>query len=39
VVSHGITKEAAVPAKEIDRAVDRKRLFAADPIAHTYEEA
>jgi phage-related protein len=39
VVSHGITKEKTIPAKEIDRAVDRKRLFAIDPTAHTYEEA
>ena len=39
IVSHGIIKERLVPAKEIDRAVGRKRRFAADPVTHTYEEA
>ncbi len=34
VVSHGIVKEKEVPAKEIDLAVKRKRLFEADPKAH-----
>ena len=38
VVSHGVIKERAVPAIEIDRATDRKRRFAADPVAHTHEE-
>src|ERR1039457_6644611 len=36
VLSHGITKEGAVPGVEIDRAVDRKKKFEADPKAHTY---
>jgi len=39
VVSHGIAKERAVPPKEIDRAVERKRRFEANPAKHTYEEA
>ena len=34
VVSHGVVKEKEVPAKEIDLAVTRKRLFEADPRAH-----
>jgi len=38
VVSHGLVKERAVPAKEIDRAVDRKKRFEANPQRHTYEE-
>jgi phage-related protein len=38
VISHGITKEREVPAKEIDRAVARKEAFAKDPKKHTYEE-
>lgn len=36
VVSHGLTKEAEVPNTEIERAIVRKKLFAADPEAHTY---
>jgi phage-related protein len=38
VVSHGVIKERRVPAKEIDRAVERKLRFTADRAAHTYEE-
>lgn len=39
VVSHGIVKDRAVPPKEIERAMERKKRFAADPRKHTYEEA
>ncbi len=39
VVSHGVVKESAVPPKEIDRAVERKRRFEANPSRHTYEES
>jgi len=39
VVSHGLAKERAVRPKEIDRAVERKRRFEANPSKHTYEEA
>ena len=35
VVSHGIAKEKKVPAKEIELAVKRRRLFEADPKAHS----
>ena len=37
VISHGITKRAAVPAIEIDRAVARKKRYEADPKAHGWE--
>ena len=39
VVSHGLAKERVVPPKEIDRAVQRKKRFEANPRKHTYEEA
>jgi phage-related protein len=39
VVSHGLVKERVVPLKEIDRAVERKKRFEANPQRHTYEEA
>lgn len=39
VVSHGIIKERLVPAKEIDRAIELKQQFTANPAVHTYEEA
>ena len=39
VVSHGLVKERVVPSKEIDRAVQRKRRFEANPPKHTHEEA
>ncbi len=35
VVSHGIVKQKKVPAREIDLAIARKRLFEADPKAHS----
>ena len=38
VVSHGLMKEAQVPSKEIDAAIERKRKFELNPKAHTYEE-
>ena len=36
VISHGLTKEQAIPKGDIARAVERKRKFEADPKAHTY---
>ncbi len=36
VVSHGITKESAVPAVEIDRAIERKQKFELNPSKHTF---
>lgn len=38
VVSHGIVKEDAVPTKDLNRAIQRKGLFEADPAKHTYSE-
>lgn len=38
VLSHGITKERLVPAKEIDKAIENKNRFTANPEGHTYEE-
>jgi hypothetical protein len=38
VISHGLVKEAAVSPKEIERALERKRKFEANPKAHTHEE-
>jgi len=38
MVSHGITKEDKVPAKEIEKAIARKRKFEADPEKHTHVE-
>ncbi|HEY3323947.1 MAG TPA: type II toxin-antitoxin system RelE/ParE family toxin [Planctomycetota bacterium] len=38
VVSHGLTKENAVPASEIDRALERKAKFLKDPPRHALEE-
>lgn len=35
IVSHGIVKEKKVPPKEIDLAIKRKRMFEADPRAHS----
>jgi len=37
VISHGITKRAAVPSIEIDRARERKKKYEADPKAHGWE--
>ena len=34
IVSHGIVKERAVPHKEIERALERKRQFEANPAKH-----
>lgn len=38
VVSHGLAKEQAVPAVEIDRAIKRKHQFEHRPDRHTYRE-
>jgi phage-related protein len=36
VVAHGLTKEAAIPAADVDRALSRRHGFTADPAAHTF---
>jgi hypothetical protein len=39
ILAHAITKEqAAVPSIDIERAIERKRLFEENPEAHTYVE-
>ncbi len=38
VLSHGLTKEGAVPKREIDLAINRKKRFASDPVKYTYKE-
>ena len=39
VVSHGLVKEAEVPAKEIEKAIERKRKFEMNPKSRTYEQS
>ena len=36
VAAHGLTKESAVPATEINRAITRKSAFLANPTTHTF---
>lgn len=36
VLASAITKESEVPNVEINRALKRKRIFVADPAAHTF---
>jgi phage-related protein len=38
VLSHGCTKEGAVPTSEIRRAMENRSQFSKDPARHTYEE-
>lgn len=38
VLAHGLMKERVVPPKEIDRAIERKKKFEANPKRHTHEE-
>ncbi len=37
IVSHGLVKEKAVPPREIDLAVKRKRSFEAKPDRHRFK--
>lgn len=34
IVAHGLTKEREVPARDIDRALERKRRYEANPSTH-----
>jgi hypothetical protein len=36
VLAHGLVKERAVPPVEIERAIERRHRFQADPETHTY---
>ena len=37
IVAHGIIKESAVPPKEIEKAIERKKLFESNPTKHTFQ--
>jgi hypothetical protein len=37
-LAHSVTKESAVPNRDINLATRRKRRFEADPSKHTLEE-
>ena len=37
IIAHGIVKESAVPPKEIERAIERKKQFESNPAKHTYQ--
>lgn len=37
VLTHAITKEDQIPRRDIDRAVERKRVFEANPNQHLFE--
>ena len=40
VLVHGITKQQAkVPPREIDRALERRKKFAAEPTLHMHQES
>lgn len=39
ILAHGLTKEREVPDAEIERAIQRKITFEADPDSHILEEA
>ncbi len=36
ILDHALTKEDKVPEGEIDKAVERKKRFEADPDSHTF---
>lgn len=38
VLAHALTKEAKVPVKDIDRAIERKKAFEKDAERHSYQE-
>jgi phage-related protein len=37
IVVHALTKKAAVPAVDINRAITRKAAFTSNPILHSFE--
>jgi hypothetical protein len=37
IVVHALTKEDAVPAVEINRAIARKAAFTSNPILHSFD--
>jgi hypothetical protein len=36
VVSHGLTKARTVPPREIEKAVERRKRYVADPTSHAF---
>lgn len=38
VLAHGLVKERAVPSREIELAITRRRKFEQAPERHTYQE-
>ena len=38
ILAHGLTKGAAIPPVDIERALKRKREFENNPEGHTYAE-
>ncbi len=37
VISHGLVKESSVPLAEIERAIERKKKYEANPKAHGWK--
>lgn len=37
MLAHAITKEDQIPRRDLDRAVERKRVFEANPDQHLFE--
>jgi phage-related protein len=37
VLAHSLTKEDEIPDVDIEKAINRKKLFTANPKEHTYE--
>ena len=39
VLAHALTKEDKVPVTDIERAIERRKLYESNPRKHTYQEA
>ncbi|MFZ4766307.1 MAG: type II toxin-antitoxin system RelE/ParE family toxin [Roseimicrobium sp.] len=37
IISHGMVKESAVPPKEIEKAIERKKQFESNPAKHAFQ--
>ena len=37
IISHGLSKESEVPAVEIDRAIERRKRYEANPTAYGWK--
>lgn len=38
VLTHGLIKEREVPTREIDKAIERRQQYKANPLKHTHQE-